>query len=76
MAGCPVVAIGGVLGVEQVFDAARSGADGICIVRGLGDRPGPVVPALLAAMRNGRTSAESSGIEKAWPHPSLSPAPR
>lgn len=76
MAGCPVVAIGGVLGVEQVFDAARSGADGICIVRGLGDRPGPVVPALFAAMRNGRTSAESSGIEKAWPHPSLSPAPR
>src|SRR6185369_12436188 len=36
MAGAPVVAIGGVLGPEQVRDAARSGADGVCIVRGLG----------------------------------------
>ena len=73
MAGYPVVAIGGILGVEQVFDAARAGADGICIVRGLGDQPGSVVSALLAAMHAGRASPESSGAKRVCPRPSLSP---
>ena len=73
MAGYPVVAIGGILGAEQVFDAARTGADGICIVRGLGDQPGSVVSALQAAMLEGRASAKGSRARQVWPHPSLSP---
>ena len=75
MAGYPVVAIGGILGAEQVFDAARTGADGICIVRGLGDQPGAVLSALQAAMLEGRASAKGSGANLVWPHPSLSPTP-
>lgn len=68
MAGVPVVAIGGILGAEQVLDAARCGADGICIVRGLGGHPQSVVPGLHAAMAAGRTSPR---VEATWPHPSL-----
>ncbi len=70
MAQAPVVAIGGVLGAGQVFDAARCGADGVCIVRGLGEDPARVVPALQAALEAGRHQAAASG-ERAWPHPSL-----
>ncbi len=50
----PVVAIGGVLGADQVRDAARCGADGVCIVRGLGDEPRTTVPAFEAALEEGR----------------------
>lgn len=75
MAGTPVVAIGGVLGAQQVFEAARTGADGVCIVRGLGDRPEAVVPALQAALVAGRTSAGPAASEPLWPHPSLEPRP-
>ena len=73
MAGYPVVAIGGILGVEQVVDAASTGADGICIVRGLGDHPGTVVSALQVAMHKGRANAKDSSAKRIWPHPSLSP---
>ncbi|MBC7727315.1 MAG: thiamine phosphate synthase [Microbacteriaceae bacterium] len=73
MAGAPVVAIGGVLGPQQVLEAARAGADGVCIVRGLGDRPQVVVPALQAALVSGRTSAGRGASEPLWPHPSLDP---
>lgn len=77
IAGCPVVAIGGVLGAGQVLEAASAGADGICIVRGLGDQPECVVPALQGALREGRAaSAGASSLGQVWPHPSLSPAPR
>jgi hydroxymethylpyrimidine kinase/phosphomethylpyrimidine kinase/thiamine-phosphate diphosphorylase len=69
MAGVPVVAIGGVLGPEQVRDAARCGADGVCIVRGLGDDPGRVLPTLQAALEAGRAAAPAR--HPAWPHPSL-----
>lgn len=69
MAGTPVVAIGGILGPEQVFDAARCGADGVCIVRGLGDRPEAVLPQLQAALEGGRRGAP--GPQPQWPHPSL-----
>jgi thiamine-phosphate diphosphorylase len=72
MAQVPVVAIGGILGAGQVLEAARCGADGICIVRGLGDRPGAVVPQLQAALEAGRHSAPVAGGEAGWPHPSLS----
>ena len=71
MAQAPVVAIGGVLGAEQVFDAARCGADGVCIVRGLGDSPQRVVPALQAALEAGRAEHALSAMAATWPHPSL-----
>ena len=69
MAGTPVVAIGGVLGPEQVRDAARCGADGICIVRGLGEQPERAVPALQAALEAGR--AAQSPLQPGRLHPSL-----
>lgn len=73
-APAPVVAIGGVLGADEVEQAARCGADGICIVRGLGPEPRDVVPALQAAMQAGRTAA---GVQPPtdWPHPSLDAGP-
>jgi thiamine-phosphate diphosphorylase len=74
MAGAPVVAIGGVLAPEQVRDAARCGADGVCIVRGLGEAPRQVVPQLQAALEAGRRDFEAQGASVAWPHPSLSVA--
>ncbi|HNO42483.1 MAG TPA: PfkB family carbohydrate kinase, partial [Ottowia sp.] len=40
MAGVPVVAIGGILEPAQATQAARSGAAGVCVVRGLGADPG------------------------------------
>jgi len=49
----PVVAIGGVLGADQVRDAARCGADGVCIVRGLGDDPRATVPVFEASLAEG-----------------------
>ena len=71
MAPAPVVAIGGILGTEQVEQAARCGADGICIVRGLGPQPETIVPSLQAAMRTGRAGADAPGSVPEWPHPSL-----
>jgi hydroxymethylpyrimidine kinase/phosphomethylpyrimidine kinase/thiamine-phosphate diphosphorylase len=71
MAQAPVVAIGGVLGAEQVHDAARAGADGVCIVRGLGESPQQVVPALQAALEAGRREHVATPMHAAWPHPSL-----
>ena len=71
MAGTPVVAIGGVLGPEQVFEAASCGVDGVCIVRGLGQHPETIVPQLHAALDAGRRSAPNPDSQAAWPHPSL-----
>jgi hydroxymethylpyrimidine kinase / phosphomethylpyrimidine kinase / thiamine-phosphate diphosphorylase len=71
MAPAPVVAIGGILGAEQVYDAARCGADGVCIVRGLGEAPERVLPALQSALERGRADYAGPGTEAAWPHPSL-----
>jgi hydroxymethylpyrimidine kinase/phosphomethylpyrimidine kinase/thiamine-phosphate diphosphorylase len=71
MALTPVVAIGGILGAEQVFESARCGADGICIVRGLGERPETVVPRLQAALEAGRKAMAADAIPVAGPHPSL-----
>ncbi|HWI79785.1 MAG TPA: thiamine phosphate synthase [Ramlibacter sp.] len=72
MAGAPLVAIGGVLGAEQVYDAARSGADGVCIVRGLGESPQQVVPSLQTALHAGRRQYAIVRPQVAGPHPSLS----
>jgi hydroxymethylpyrimidine kinase/phosphomethylpyrimidine kinase/thiamine-phosphate diphosphorylase len=67
----PVVAIGGVLGAEQVYEAARCGADGVCIVRGLGEQPQQVVPPLQAALDAGRKDHALAPMQPTWPHPSL-----
>ena len=75
MAPAPVVAIGGILGPEQVEQAASCGADGICIVRGLGRRPQDVVPALEAALEAGRSATATTQRSPCWPHPSLDPSP-
>jgi hydroxymethylpyrimidine kinase / phosphomethylpyrimidine kinase / thiamine-phosphate diphosphorylase len=74
MAGVPVVAIGGILEADKVFDAARSGADGVCIVRGLGDEPQQVIPALQAALEAGRKQYAAAPPQARGPHPSLSNA--
>lgn len=71
MAPAPVVAIGGILAPRQVQDAARCGADGVCIVRGLGERPQDTVPPFQAALEAGRREHASDPPAAAWPHPSL-----
>lgn len=50
MAGAPVVAIGGILEPAQAAAAVSSGADGVCVLRGLGADPTKTVPAFLQAM--------------------------
>ena len=70
-AGAPVTAIGGILDPREVEAAASTGADGVCIVRGLGKDPRQTVPALRAALAAGR--AHPLRDVPAWPHPSLPP---
>jgi len=57
MAGRPVVAIGGILAAEQAEAAAACGADGVCVVRGLGARPEATVPGFKQAVATGREAA-------------------
>jgi len=71
MAGAPVVAIGGILSPGQVGQAAQCGADGVCLVRVLGDDPASTVPGLHDAWQRGRASPVPPA---GWPHPSLSEA--
>ncbi|MES2888995.1 MAG: bifunctional hydroxymethylpyrimidine kinase/phosphomethylpyrimidine kinase [Pseudomonadota bacterium] len=68
MSPAPVVAIGGILTPAQATQAARSGADGVCVVRGLGDVPAATVPAFQQALVEGRASGTALA---GWPHPSL-----
>lgn len=70
VAGTPVVAIGGILQAEQVEQAAAAGASGVCVLRGLGDEPAAVVPALQAAFARGRDRFDAAA-QPAWPHPTL-----
>ncbi len=72
MSPAPVVAIGGILSGEQVGVAAASGADGVCVVRALGDDPATAAPALLAAFAAG--SPVKAAVAPALPHPSLANA--
>ena len=72
MAGRPVVAIGGILDPEDVFEAARCGAAGICIVRALGSDPATRVPPLQTARIRGRQAAPA--VVPELPSPSLGPA--
>lgn len=69
MAGAPVVGIGGILSAEEARAAARCGADAVCVVRGLGERPGQTVPVFRRAVQVGR----ADGLLPAphWPTPSL-----
>ncbi len=69
MAGVPVVAIGGILDMAQATAAARSGASGVCVVRGLGDAPARTVPLWQAALDAGRAAPRLP--LPAYPHPSL-----
>ena len=69
MAGVPVVAIGGILEPAQLAQAARSGASGVCVVRGLGDDPAATLPAWRAALQAGRAAPRLP--LPALPHPSL-----
>lgn len=69
MAGLPVVAIGGILAPAQATLAARSGASGVCVVRGLGDEPARTLPAWQAALQAGRAAPPLP--VPALPHPSL-----
>jgi hydroxymethylpyrimidine kinase / phosphomethylpyrimidine kinase / thiamine-phosphate diphosphorylase len=72
-AGVPVTAIGGILQPAEVQAAATTGADGVCIVRGLGEDPRQTLPAFEAALAAGR--AQPLQEIPAWPHPSLPPQP-
>jgi hydroxymethylpyrimidine kinase / phosphomethylpyrimidine kinase / thiamine-phosphate diphosphorylase len=69
VAGVPVTAIGGILGVQEVEAAARTGVDGVCIVRGLGEDPRATVPAFAAALAAGRARPLPTRLE--GPHPTL-----
>ncbi len=69
MAGMPVVAIGGILSADKVEISARCGAAFVCVVRGLGEEPGRVVPQLQSALAAG--SAAEPLVRPTWPHPSL-----
>ncbi|WP_198968874.1 PfkB family carbohydrate kinase [Xylophilus sp. ASV27] len=69
MAGAPVVAIGGILTPAQAEAAARRGADGVCIVRGLGDAPEDAVPAFRQALEAGARRSQPGA--PVWPRSSL-----
>jgi hydroxymethylpyrimidine kinase/phosphomethylpyrimidine kinase/thiamine-phosphate diphosphorylase len=69
MASRPVAAIGGILEPEQIMQAAQTGADGLCIVRGLGDDPAITVPRLQRALAQGKAQVRAPA--PALPHPSL-----
>lgn len=70
-AGTPVTAIGGILEPAQVEQVARTGTDGVCIVRGLGDDPRATLPRFEAALAAGRAAPPVTAAAAAWPHPSL-----
>jgi hydroxymethylpyrimidine kinase/phosphomethylpyrimidine kinase/thiamine-phosphate diphosphorylase len=70
MAGRPVVAIGGILQPEQVEAAAACGADGVCLVRALGDDPRRTVAPLQGLLNAGHAAAGWKPAPE-WPRPSL-----
>ena len=72
VAGAPVVAIGGILGPDQVRQAAAAGASGVCVLRGLGNDPHQTVGALQQAFEQGRQEALArAGQPVARLHPTL-----
>ena len=74
MAGLPVVAIGGILQAEQVAQAAACGVSAVCVVRGLGEQPQAVVPALAQALAQGwRRHAEQAQASPPGDGPGAAP---
>ncbi len=72
VAQAPVVAIGGILGVDQVRQTAAAGASGVCVLRGLGSDPRLSVPALQEAFEHGRQEARARAGQTVPPlHPTL-----
>lgn len=72
VAPAPVVAIGGVLEPPQAREAARCGAAGVCVVRGLGAQPDESVPRFASAWLHGTTERGAQPIAiAAMPHPCL-----
>ena len=69
MAGSPVVAIGGILEPAQLTEAARAGASGLCVVRGLGADPAQTLPRWQTALAEGRAAPPLPA--PALPHPTL-----
>jgi hydroxymethylpyrimidine kinase / phosphomethylpyrimidine kinase / thiamine-phosphate diphosphorylase len=69
MAGAPVVAIGGILEPDQAQAAAACGADGVCVVRALGDSPALTVPLFQRALAQAHGGPAAKPPE--WPQPSL-----
>lgn len=70
MAPAPVVGIGGILEPVQLQAVAEAGADGGCVVRGLGVDPATTLPAWRAAWQTGKTSPVRHGVPER-PHPTL-----
>jgi hydroxymethylpyrimidine kinase/phosphomethylpyrimidine kinase/thiamine-phosphate diphosphorylase len=70
MAPAPVVAIGGILDTRLAQEAASCGADGVCIVRGLGDDPTHSAPAFEEAIAQGKRMPRIARHSE-LPHPSL-----
>lgn len=70
MAPAPVVGIGGILEPAQLHAVAAAGAAGGCVVRGLGEDPSVMLPAWLAAWREGQHPASTVPVPD-LPHPTL-----
>lgn len=70
MAPAPVVAIGGILDTTLAQKAARCGADGVCIVRGIGEDVATSVAAFEAAIEAGKRMPRIARHSE-LPHPSL-----
>ncbi|MEJ6003932.1 bifunctional hydroxymethylpyrimidine kinase/phosphomethylpyrimidine kinase [Paucibacter sp. AS339] len=68
MAGCPVVAIGGILTPEQVQACAEQGAAAVCLVRALEQEP-KQLPLFQAAFEQGLNRPVEGAIQP--PHPAL-----
>lgn len=71
MAGCPVVAIGGILSAEQVEQAAACGVDGVAVVRAVQHDPAQGVPLLQAALEKGWALAKHHETQRQIFKPSL-----
>jgi len=72
MAPAPVVGIGGILEPAQLTEVAAAGADGGCVVRGLGKDATTSLPSWLDAWRQGRQAGGSAPV-RGLPHPTLGP---
>jgi hydroxymethylpyrimidine kinase/phosphomethylpyrimidine kinase/thiamine-phosphate diphosphorylase len=70
MSPAPVVAIGGILDAQRVRLAAQCGADGVCVVRGIGDDAADTVPGFDKALAHGAAMPRDSAVSE-LPHPSL-----